>query len=102
MASVAPRYHGGDAGGDLPERPNKPLPHQYEGGFSFTPPPLPTLVPETVSTLIFDPYFDPNRYYQVMNPGSSCIPNDDGYGDDKDGNDEDGDGNNEPSSSDNE
>ncbi|GKE12778.1 hypothetical protein Tco_1416329, partial [Tanacetum coccineum] len=29
--SVAPSYHGGDAGGDLPERPNRLLPHQCKG-----------------------------------------------------------------------
>ncbi|GJV35111.1 hypothetical protein Tco_1407588 [Tanacetum coccineum] len=66
------------------------------GGRSFTPPPLPTtLVPGTVSTSIPDPYSDPNRYYKVMNPGSSRIPNDDEDGDDQDGNDEDGNANNE-------
>ncbi|GJY59825.1 glycoside hydrolase, catalytic domain-containing protein [Tanacetum coccineum] len=71
------------------------------GCFSFTPPPLPTtFVPETVSAPIPDPYSDPNRYYKVMNPGSSRIPNDDEDGDDqdgndKDGNDKDGNGNNE-------
>ncbi|GJU16464.1 hypothetical protein Tco_1144430 [Tanacetum coccineum] len=66
------------------------------GGFSFTSPPLPTtLVPGTVSAPIPDPYSDPNRYYKVMNPGSSRIPNDDKDGDDQDGNDEDGNGNNE-------
>ncbi|GKE31648.1 hypothetical protein Tco_1450970, partial [Tanacetum coccineum] len=60
------------------------------------PPPLPTtLVPGTIP----DPYSDPNRYYKVINPGSSRIPNDEEYGDDQDGNDEDGNGNNEPTSS---
>ncbi|GKD66357.1 acidic leucine-rich nuclear phosphoprotein 32 family member A, partial [Tanacetum coccineum] len=29
--SVAPSYHGGDVGGDPPERPNRLLPHQCEG-----------------------------------------------------------------------
>ncbi|GJT13809.1 hypothetical protein Tco_0860851 [Tanacetum coccineum] len=29
--SVAPSYHGGDAGDDPPERPNRLLPHQCEG-----------------------------------------------------------------------
>ncbi|GKA53335.1 hypothetical protein Tco_0746650 [Tanacetum coccineum] len=62
-----------------------------KGGFSFTPSPLPTtLVPATVSAPIPDPYSDPNRYYIVMNPGSSRIPKDDEDGDDQDGNDEDG------------
>ncbi|GKC14036.1 hypothetical protein Tco_1010818 [Tanacetum coccineum] len=66
------------------------------GGFSFTSPPLPTtFVPETVSGPIPDPYSDPNRYYKVMNPGSSRIPNDDKDGDDQDGNDKEGNGNNE-------
>ncbi|GJY01135.1 hypothetical protein Tco_0359287 [Tanacetum coccineum] len=46
-------------------------------------------------TPIPDPYSDPNRYFKVMNPGSSRIPNDDEDGDDQDGNDEDGNGNNE-------
>ncbi|GKE91203.1 hypothetical protein Tco_1572298, partial [Tanacetum coccineum] len=65
-------------------------------GFSFTPSPLPTpLVPAIVSAPIPDPYSDPNRYYIVMNPGSSRIPKDDEDGDDQDGNDEDGIGNNE-------
>ncbi|GJU43211.1 hypothetical protein Tco_1200477 [Tanacetum coccineum] len=41
------------------------------------------------------PLFRPNRYYKVMNLGSSRIPNDDEDGDDQDGNDEDGNGNNE-------
>ncbi|GJT91573.1 hypothetical protein Tco_1080418, partial [Tanacetum coccineum] len=67
-----------------------------QGGFYFTPPPLPTtLVPQTVFAPIPDPYSDPNRYFKVMNPGSSRIPNDDEDGDDQDGNDEDGNGNNE-------
>ncbi|GJV78133.1 hypothetical protein Tco_1509717 [Tanacetum coccineum] len=66
------------------------------GGRSFTPPPLPTtFVPVTVSTSIPDPYSDPYRYYKVMNPRSSRMPNDDEDGDDKDGNDEDGNANNE-------
>ncbi|GJY27726.1 hypothetical protein Tco_0403493 [Tanacetum coccineum] len=66
------------------------------GSFSFTPPPLPTtLVLGTVSALIPNPYSNPNRYYKVMNLGSSRIPNDDEDGDDQDGNDEDGNGNNE-------
>nr|GEX66160.1 hypothetical protein [Tanacetum cinerariifolium] len=66
------------------------------GGRSFTPPPLPTtLVPETISTSIPDPYSDPNSYYKVMNLGSSRIPNDDEDGDDQDCNDEDGNANNE-------
>ncbi|GJS46762.1 hypothetical protein Tco_0596883 [Tanacetum coccineum] len=65
------------------------------GGFSFTPPLLPTtFVPETVSAPIPDPYSDPNRYYKVMNPESCRIPNDD-EGDDQDGNDKDGNGNKE-------
>ncbi|GJW35993.1 hypothetical protein Tco_0058913 [Tanacetum coccineum] len=71
------------------------------GGRSFTLPPLPTtLVPETVSTSIPDPYSDPNRYYKVMNPRSSRMPNDDEDGDDKDGNanNEDGNGSDESSS----
>ncbi|GJZ71857.1 hypothetical protein Tco_0635708 [Tanacetum coccineum] len=49
----------------------------------------------TVSAPIPDPYSDPNRYYKVVNPGSSRIPNDDEDGDDQDGNDKDGNGNNE-------
>ncbi|GJV39456.1 hypothetical protein Tco_1417896 [Tanacetum coccineum] len=65
-------------------------------GFSFTPALIPTtLVPETISAHIPDPYSDPNHYYKVMNPGSSRIPNDDEDGDDQDGNDKDGNGNNE-------
>ncbi|GJR73931.1 hypothetical protein Tco_0086296 [Tanacetum coccineum] len=37
------------------------------GGRSFTPPPLlTTLVPGTVSTSIPDPYFDPNRYQELL------------------------------------
>ncbi|GJY46527.1 kinase-like domain, phloem protein 2-like protein [Tanacetum coccineum] len=64
-----------------------------------SPPPLPTtLVPGTIP----DPYSDPNRYYKVINPGSSRIPNDEEYGDDQDGNDEDGNGNNEDGNGNNE
>ncbi|GKA58901.1 hypothetical protein Tco_0758214 [Tanacetum coccineum] len=66
------------------------------GSFSFTPPPLPTtLVLGTVSALIPNPYSNPNRYYKVMNLGSSCIPNDVEDGDDQDDDDQDGNGNNE-------
>nr|GEW38296.1 hypothetical protein [Tanacetum cinerariifolium] len=55
-------------------------------GCCFTPSPLPaTLVPKTVSTSIPDPYSDPNRYYKIMNPKSSRVPNDDEDGDDEDG-----------------
>ncbi|GKD29006.1 hypothetical protein Tco_1239784, partial [Tanacetum coccineum] len=82
-----------------PKSPNTVISNQQQtqaGGRSFTPPPLPTtLVPETISTSIPDPYSDPNRYYKVMNPRSSRMPNDDEDGDDKDGNDEDGNANNE-------